>query len=192
MDLLAPDGALRNRTAEVRIAQLVEELDALERQGDAASWEKATAYVIAYDELGEEPEFKGKHGQALTRAINNRIRAHAQEAQKQIPRPSFLANAKKLESTWPEIFSSGTKLLAYQHYRQIAVCGLPRGQKDELRAWAEQAQPTRVWPGPATAPGGICPRRRRRARSGTARKAPRGGKRRGRRWPRERPRLCRR
>jgi hypothetical protein len=144
MDLLAPDGALRNRTAEVRIAQLVEELDALERQGDAASWEKATAYVIAYDELGEEPEFKGKHGQALTRAINNRIRAHAQEAQKQIPRPSFLAHAKRLADTWKEIFAFKSKLLPYQHYSQIAVCGLPRERKDTLRAWAEKVQPTQA------------------------------------------------
>jgi hypothetical protein len=33
-------------------------------------------------------------------------------------------------------------LLPYDHYRRIAVCSLPREDKDQLRAEAETHQPT--------------------------------------------------
>jgi hypothetical protein len=45
----------------------------------------------------------------------------------------FLSNARKLTDTWPEIFRVNPKLLPYDHYRRIAVCSLPRKQKDEIR-----------------------------------------------------------
>jgi hypothetical protein len=42
-----------------------------------------------------------------------------------------------MEETWEGIFRFETKDLPYQHYRQLAVCGLPRTDKDRLRVWAE-------------------------------------------------------
>jgi hypothetical protein len=63
------------------------------------------------------------------------------QAQKQIPRVSFLANARTLANTWEEIFIVNNKLLPFEHYRHLANAALPRDRKDALRAWAEQARP---------------------------------------------------
>jgi len=144
MDMLATDSELRAGTSKLVIARLVDTLDEIERRGDSASWEKATAYVTAYEDLADSGDFKGLNGQKLSREIHNRIRAHAEQEQKQIPRPGFFANARKLADTWEEIFSVNTKDLPYDHYRLMAVCGLPRDRKDELRSWAEKAQPTQA------------------------------------------------
>jgi hypothetical protein len=55
-----------------------------------------------------------------------------------------LADARKLGHAWPEIFLAGQKDLPFDHYRRIAVCGLPQAERDQLRGWAEDEQPTRA------------------------------------------------
>ena len=59
------------------------------------------------------------------------------------PRPSFISDARKLYALWPDVFHARTKNVSYDDYRQMAVCSLPRDQKDELRTWAETQQPRR-------------------------------------------------
>jgi hypothetical protein len=132
---------LRNDSAERLIQELVDGLDVLERRTDATSWDKAALYVERFDQLADEPEFQGKHGQKLSREINKRLDADAIRRGKTIPRPSFRSDALKLAGVWRGIFRVDPKDLPYDHYRRIAVCSLPREQKDAIRADAEHDQP---------------------------------------------------
>lgn len=120
--------------------QLIDDLHELEIRVNATSWDKAERYVVGYAKL--QPEYPGLTRQRLTRAINKDIRSRAIERGLRVPRPTFLANARTLADTWPKIFSFKTKDCDYEHYRQIAVCSLPRAQKDQLREWLETFQPT--------------------------------------------------
>lgn len=124
------------------IADLAKELDALESRDDDVSWDKASTYVDRFSGLMQEPAFKHKHGQAQARLINNALRRTAADLGLRLPRPSFLAHAKKLADTWPAIFGLQPKLLTFHHYRRLAVSSLPLADKDRLRAWAEQERPT--------------------------------------------------
>jgi hypothetical protein len=128
-------------SSERLIQDLVDGLDALEQRANTTSWDKAAFYVERFDQLASEEEFRGKRGQALSRAINRRLDADAVRRGKTIPRPSFRSDALKLGQVWPEIFLVDKKLLSYEQYRHIAVCSLPREQKDAIRADAEHDQP---------------------------------------------------
>jgi hypothetical protein len=77
------------------VGNLVQNPNRLERRGDAASWQKASLYVEAFNELRIAPEYKDLRGNAQTYAINKDIRATAAELKLTIPRPSFLRHAKK-------------------------------------------------------------------------------------------------
>jgi SAM-dependent methyltransferase len=127
-------------TTAALIARLVNDLD---RLSVAESWAKASCYLTGYQQLAEQDDFKTLRGQQQARAINDALRRHAAEVKCEIPQPSFLAHAKKLNDCWPEIFGSGTKLLPYQHYRQLAVCSLPLDEREALRGWAETERPHR-------------------------------------------------
>ena len=126
------------------IEGLVEELSRLEVRSDALSWDKARTYVAGYEKLANESEFKSLSGQKLTRRINQRLVEVAAKCRKQIPGVSFLSHSRRLADLWPQImFGAGTKDLSYEAYRLIAVCSLPKEQKEELLAEAESTQPTK-------------------------------------------------
>jgi hypothetical protein len=135
--------SVRNDSADRIISSLVDELHEMEKRGDSASWDKATLYVAAFDQAKGEPKYKGLGGQKLTRAINNDIRADAAKRAKQIPRPSFLSNAKKVDEVWSDIFTAGSKDLKYETYMLIAVSSLERDKKNDLRDWLESKNPSR-------------------------------------------------
>ena len=69
------------------------------------------------------------------------LRNDAEERGKHIPGPSFLSHTLMVHKTWPELFSVDTKKLPYDHYRQLAVTGLPEDHRDRLRQWAESENP---------------------------------------------------
>jgi len=132
---------LRNDTTERLLQDIVDGLHELEQRSDASSWEKAARYVAGYDDLRQQPDFEGSRGQVLTRKINKRLRAVADQQGKKLPRASFLSNARTLANVWEQIFTVNRKL-PYDHYMRIAICALPRDQKESLREWAEREQPT--------------------------------------------------
>jgi hypothetical protein len=146
-DEMPPAGArLTNAPpADAILTEMVRDLADLGGSEDEASWRKATTYVTGRQSLCEHEPYKAERGQKQTRLVKQRLYARAEElgVKDDVPRPSFLANAWKMEEIWEDIFNAGTKDLPYDHYRQMAVCSLPRDNKDRLRAWAESERPKR-------------------------------------------------
>jgi hypothetical protein len=140
----ADPARISNRTAEIITAETVQALDRLERRDDASSWDKASIYIAAYEELREQPDFTSLRGQKLSRGINAALRDEARAADLSIAPPSFLSDARELADTWPDIFRVDPKdsVLSFDHYRRLATCKLPRRERDRLRKWAEAEHPS--------------------------------------------------
>jgi hypothetical protein len=136
---------LRNYSTQQLLEETVDGLADLLRRDDATSWEKAGVYIDAYEVIRKEPEFESLRGNALTYKINKRLHEVANERQKWIPSKTFLSDTLKLNKTWSTLFRAGTKKwLPYDSYRQIAVCALPREEKEQIKTDAEREQPTRA------------------------------------------------
>jgi hypothetical protein len=134
---------LRNDSTNRIVSELVDKLDELERADDASSWEKARVYVEGFEQLRTDPEYADMRPHNIALDVNQRLGQDAHDRGKLLPRPSFRAHALKLHRMWPEVIAfESNNLLSYQHYSQIAVCSLPRSDKDLLRAEAERDQPT--------------------------------------------------
>lgn len=131
----------RRETWNDFIARIAGGLSELERRGDAASWEKARLVVDGWLEAKNHSQMHNLTERQRSKRFYDDLRAWWAENDQPVCRASFMANARKLYATWPEVVSFETNILPYQHYRQMAVCGLPRDQKNELRAWAEEHRP---------------------------------------------------
>ena len=103
---------LRNDTTERLIEETVDGLAAILQRDNTASWERAGFYLRQYALIAAEPDFIDKRGPALSRTINRRLRKAASERNQPFPPISWLTNALKLQSVWPELFSVGTKELS--------------------------------------------------------------------------------
>jgi hypothetical protein len=114
------------------------------QRDNSTSWDKAGFYLQQYERLSEEPDFADKRGNALSRAINRRLRQVAGERSVPFPALSWLSNALKIDHTWSELFIVNDKKMSYAAYHDIANCALPRADKDHLRAEAERDQPTQA------------------------------------------------
>jgi hypothetical protein len=135
---------LRNDSTEQLLEETVSGLAELLQRDNSTSWDKAGFYLDAYGRLREEPIFAGLRGNALSRAINRRLRQTASERSLPFPPLSWLSHALKMDETWPELFAVNGKKLPYGAYSDIAVCALPRPDKDQLRTDAERNQPTQA------------------------------------------------
>lgn len=123
------------------IARVAGGLSTLEKQGDAASWAKARMVVDGWEEAQQRPELGNLRPHQKSKRFYDDLRAWWHETGEPPCRPSFMAHARKLHATWPEVVAVNSNFLPYDSYSQMAVCGLPRDQKDELRAWAEEIKP---------------------------------------------------
>ena len=112
-------------------------LSDIESQGDDASWEKAQIIVDADHEADTYPEMQGKKPWQVRHCVVQALRGWWQAQNRPHPRASFISDARELYDQRPELFRSGTQKLPYQHYRQMAVCSLPKEERDEFRTWAE-------------------------------------------------------
>jgi hypothetical protein len=144
MDQQSHPSLLRNDSTERLLEETVSGLAELLQRDNSTSWDKAGFYLEAYDKLREEPIFAALRGNALSRAINRRLRQTASERNLQFPPLSWLSNALKMDETWDELFKVNLKKLPYDSYCRIAICALPRADKDQLRADAERDQPTQA------------------------------------------------
>jgi hypothetical protein len=129
------------RSASRLIEDLAGKLTEIRRGRDALtdqkSWDMATAYVMGYGVIAET--IKEEAGQEPSpQQVNRRIRAVPNY---EGPGGSWLSNAKRTYTVFPEVFNVNIKNLPYDSYRQIAVCSLPERTKIELREWAERERP---------------------------------------------------
>lgn len=124
------------------IARVAGGLSDMEKQGDSASWAKARLVIDGWNEAMSRPELHNLRPRQRSKKFYDDLRAWWRQSGEPETRPSFMANARKLFSLWPEVVSFETNNpLPYQHYRQMSVCALPPDQKRELRTWAEEHRP---------------------------------------------------
>jgi hypothetical protein len=76
------------------------------------------------------------HGR-ISKRLNHALLAYWRDTEHMAVRASFMANARQLQRTWPEVITAGSNNLIYDAYMQMAVCRLQPEQKRALRAWAE-------------------------------------------------------
>ncbi len=95
--------------------------------------EQATDYVTGREAMKkEEPSI-------TPQKINKMILL---KGASEIIRSSFLSHTWKMYETWDDIFLSHDKKIKFDQYKSIANSTVP--DKDALRQWAEETQPTQA------------------------------------------------
>jgi DNA modification methylase len=133
-------GGLSFEDAVGKVAkELTEIKQSKEKVADAKSWEMAETYVAAYKKLDEL--YYGQFGKyPKTHWVNRQIRS---QPDYEGPGSSWLSHATKVGEVFHDVLLPATKLLPYEFYRHIANSDLNSEDKDELRKWAEEINPTR-------------------------------------------------
>jgi len=130
-------------TWEALIARYGQAFIAIEAREATTSWDKAQLVRDFDEEVLRHPAMHGKPRHEISKKANMDLRAWLETQRQPAVRPSFLANARKLFATWPDIIA-GNNILPYEAYRHMANCNLPRTEKEEVRAWAEETRPLRT------------------------------------------------
>jgi hypothetical protein len=69
----------------------------------------------------------------ISKRLNNDLRGYWQETGDMPVRASFMANARQLHKTWPEVVTVDRNNLTYDAYMQMAVCRLPSEVRDVFK-----------------------------------------------------------
>jgi len=113
----------------------------VEARKSSTDWDKAFLVKDFDVETRRHPAMQGKPRHEISRHANTDLRAWMVTQRQPAVRPRFMADARKVFALWGDILAG--KDISFDVYRHIAVCNLPREQKDELRSWVEQEQPAR-------------------------------------------------
>jgi hypothetical protein len=143
--MIVPAAAQAEATSlDALIARYAIRLSGLIQAHDAASWELATLVTEVYTAAEALPDMVGKTSRQVHQEVNIKLRKYWDAHKLDAPRPSRLSHAARVYELWPEVFAVDRKNLPLDHYERLAICSLPREQKEELRTWAETEQPRQV------------------------------------------------